>query len=149
VFTVYGGSVAPDGVATLSGVGVVVGWLGAVTSIWVLAASGVAWMMGTCRAQAAACMDGAGPRALGRVWSRTGVPAVMALVSGATAAVRMTAGLAGTGADAQKYFTVALTAAIAFDVLAYLLIFPSFVALRMRRSSWPRGSPVGLEGPGS
>jgi amino acid transporter len=57
----------------------------------------------------------------------------MALVSGAAAAATMTAGLAGTGVDAQKYFTVALTAAIAFDVLACLLIFPSFVALRLRR----------------
>ena len=74
VFTVYGGSVDSHGGATLTGAGQVLGWICAVTFIWVLLASGSAWIMGAGRAQAAACLDGGGPRVLGRISSRTGVP---------------------------------------------------------------------------
>ena len=45
--------------------------------IWVLLASGSAWIMGAGRAQAAACLDGGGPAILGRICERTGVPVVM------------------------------------------------------------------------
>jgi len=133
VFTVYGGSVAADGSATLTGAGQLLGWLSAVVFIWVLLASGSAWIMGAGRAQAAACMDGAGPRALGRVSARTGVPVVMGLVSGAVSLVTMAADLLVTGGNGQKYFSAALTVSIALIVLAYLLIYPSFMALRLRR----------------
>ena len=67
VFTVYGGSVAADGTAILTGWGQLLGWACAVVFIWVLVASGSAWIMGAGRAQAAACLDGAGPRVLGRI----------------------------------------------------------------------------------
>lgn len=77
VFTVYGGSVAADGSVALSGAGQLLGWASALVFIWVLMASGAAWIMGAGRAQAAACMDGAEPRALGRISPRTGVPVVM------------------------------------------------------------------------
>ena len=82
VFTVYGGSVAPDGSVTLTGIGAVVGAIGAVVFIVVLFASGTAWIMGAGRSQAAACLDGAGPAVFGRISPRTGVPVVMGLVSG-------------------------------------------------------------------
>ena len=62
VFTVYGGSVDGQGVATLTGAGQILGWICAVTFIWVLLASGSAWIIGAGRAQAAACLDGGGPR---------------------------------------------------------------------------------------
>ena len=61
VFTVYGGSVDAQGVATLTGAGQILGWICAVTFIWVLLASGSAWIIGAGRAQAAACLDGGGP----------------------------------------------------------------------------------------
>ena len=89
VFTVYGGSVAADGAVTLSGAGSVLGWVGAAVFVWVLLASGSAWIMGAGRAQAAACLDGAGPRSLGRISARTGVPVVMGLVSGGVSLVAM------------------------------------------------------------
>ena len=45
-----------------------------------------------CRpAQAAACQDGGGPRRLGRISERTGVPVVMGLVSGAVSLATMVA----------------------------------------------------------
>jgi amino acid transporter len=138
VFSVYGGSVAADGAVTLTGAGAVLGVVGGALFIWVLFASGTAWIMGAGRAQAAACLDGAGPAVLGRVSERTGVPVVMGLVSGAVSMVTMAAYLLLTDGDGQKYFTVGLTVAVAMIVLAYLLIFPAFVALRIRRPDLPR-----------
>ncbi len=131
VFTVYGGEVAADGSVHLGGAGVVVAWASAWVFIWVLVASGSAWIMGAGRAQAAACLDGAGPRVLGRISPRSGVPVVMGLVSGAVSAAAMTLALWLTGGDGQKYFSVALVVAITMIVLAYLLIYPCFICLRL------------------
>ncbi len=55
VYTVYGGDVSGSEV-TLTGAGAVLGTLSAVVFIWVLIASGSAWIMGAGRAQAAACL---------------------------------------------------------------------------------------------
>src|SRR5581483_5894025 len=52
VFTVYGGHVAADGTATLSGAGSVLGDLAAVFFIIALLSSGVSWIMGADRALA-------------------------------------------------------------------------------------------------
>ena len=138
VFTVYGGAVAEDGTTTLTGAGAAIGSVCAVAFIWVLLASGSAWIMGAGRAQAAACLDGAGPAVLGRISARTGVPVVMGLVSGGLALVTMVADLSFTHGDGQRYFSAALTLAIALIVLAYLFIFPAFVALRIREPDLDR-----------
>ena len=138
VFTVYGGSIAPDGSVTLTGAGSVLGLASAALFIWVLLASGAAWIMGAGRTQAAACRDGAGPAVLGRISRRSGVPVVMGLVSGGVSLVTMVAYLTATGGDGQRYFSVGLTVAIALIVLSYLLIFPAFVALRVRRPELER-----------
>jgi amino acid transporter len=65
VFTVYGGSVDAAGVVTLSGAGTIVGDVSAIAFVWVLLASGSAWIMGAGRAQAAACLEGGGPQRSG------------------------------------------------------------------------------------
>jgi glutamate:GABA antiporter len=148
VFTVYGGSVTADGSVALTGAGQLLGWASALVFIWVLAASGSAWIMGAGRAQAAACLDGAGPRFLGRISPRTGVPVVMGLVSGSVSLAAMVASLWVTRGDGQQYFSAALTVSIALIVLAYLLIYPAFLALRLRRPDLerpflaPGGRPV-------
>lgn len=138
VFTVYGGSIDADGAVTLTGAGAVLGIVGAAVFIWVLFASGTAWIMGAGRAQAAACLDGAGPAVLGRISQRTGVPVTMGLLSGAVSMVTMAAYLLATDGDGQRYFSVGLTVAVAMIVLAYLLIFPAFVALRIRQPDLAR-----------
>jgi amino acid transporter len=92
--------------------------------IWVLLASGSTWIMG--------------PRILGRISPRSGVPVVLGLVSGGVSLVAMAADLYITGADGQKYFISALTASIALIVVAYLLIYPAFLALRLRRPDLER-----------
>ena len=66
VFSVYGGHVATDGTATLTGAGQVFGDLAALCFIWALVSSGTTWIMGADRAMAVAAYDGAGPRILGR-----------------------------------------------------------------------------------
>jgi amino acid transporter len=146
VFTVYGGSLGADGSVTLTGAGAVIGSVCAAAFIFILLASGSAWIMGAGRAQAAACLDGAGPAVLGRISERSGVPVIMGLVSGGLALLTMAADLAFTGGDGQKYFSVALTLAVALIVLAYLFIFPSFVALRIKepRLERPFRVPGGL-----
>ena len=138
VFTVYGGDIAPDGSVVLTGVGAALGGVMAALFVWVLAASGSAWIMGAGRAQAAACIDGAGPSVLGRVNERTGVPVVMGVVSGAVSFCAMAAFLLLTGGDSQRYFSASLTVSIALIVLAYLLIFPSFLRLRSIQPDLPR-----------
>lgn len=137
VFTVYGGSVAGSEV-TLTGAGALLGALSAVVFIWVLIASGSAWIMGAGRAQAAACLDGAGPRVLGRISDRNGVPVVMGLVSGAVSLLLLVLSLWVTGGDNQKYFSVALNVAISLIVLAYLFIYPAFLRLRSRNRDLDR-----------
>ena len=56
----------------------------------------------------------------------------MGLLSGAVSLLTVAADLYLTGGDGQKNFSAALTVAIAMIVLAYIVIFPGFVALRIR-----------------
>jgi glutamate:GABA antiporter len=53
-------------------------------------------------------------------------------VTGGLALLTMIADLSFTSGNAQRYFSVSLAVAVALIVLAYLLIFPAFVALRLR-----------------
>jgi glutamate:GABA antiporter len=62
----------------------------------------------------------------------------MGLVSGAVSPAAMVASLWITRGDGQKYFSAALTVSIALIVLAYLLIYPAFLALRLRRPGLER-----------
>lgn len=132
VFTVYGGHVGPHGGGTLTGAGRIVGATSAVVFIWILVASGSAWVMGAGRTQAAACQEGAGPAWLGAISPRSGVPVRMGVVTGALALATMAGDLLATSGSAQRYFSAALSLAVALIVLAYLIIFPAFVALRIK-----------------
>ena len=138
VLTVYGGSIGPGGEVLLTGAGLWLGRLCAAVFVWVLLASGSAWIMGAGRAQAAACQDGGGPAVLGRISERSGVPVVMGLVSGAVSLLTVMAALAVTGGDGQRYFSAALTVSIALIVLAYLMIYPAFLVLRWRSPALER-----------
>jgi glutamate:GABA antiporter len=130
VFSVYGGAAG------------LVSKLAAALLVWVLLASGSAWIIGAGRAQAAACLDGAGPPALGRL-AANGVPVRIGVASGLLSLVVMVVDLAVTGGAGQRYFTAALTVAIAMAVFAYLLVFPAFVALRIRQPELERPFRVG------
>jgi glutamate:GABA antiporter len=138
VFTVYGGSVSPSGEPVPAGLGRVVGWAGGGLLLGVLLTGGVAWIVGSSRTQAAACRDGGGPGFLGAVSARTGGPAAMTLTTGACAIVVAVVLLLVNGDDGQRYFSVALTVSIALLLLAYLLIFPAFLMLRLREPGLAR-----------
>src|SRR5207248_1427686 len=132
-FTVYGGSVAPDGTATLTGFGKVLGGAAAIGFIFATASSGAAWVMGADRALAVAAYDGAGPRALGRFSERFGTPIIANVFTGILATVVMIAAFKLSSGDANKYFSAVLGLAISTTTISYLCIFPTVIKLRYSR----------------
>src|SRR6202043_392353 len=87
VFTVYGGQVTAAGTASLSGAGLVLGDACAVLFILCLLTSGATLIMGSDRALAVSCYDGAGPRVLGVINARFGTPVRVNVFSGVVATV--------------------------------------------------------------
>jgi glutamate:GABA antiporter len=129
----------------LAGVFVVYGrWstlVGAVTAAvfaWVLLANGTTWIMGAARTQVAASLDGAGPRALGRVSARTGTPVRAAVTAGLIATGTAGAAFALAGHDNEKYFSVVLALSLSLVALANLAVFPALARLRRTHPEVPR-----------
>jgi amino acid transporter len=137
-FTVYGGHVASDGTATLSGAGLILGRIAAVVFIFALASAGTTWLMGSDRTEAVASADGGGPRGLGRFSARFGTPVAMNLLSGTVSTVLMIAAFEITGADSGRYFAAVLGLTISTTTISYLFIFPALVRLRYSRPDVPR-----------
>lgn len=138
VFTIYGGHVAADGTATLTGVGKVLGDVAAIGFILALLTSGITWIMGADRAQAVACYDGGGPRRLGVISERFGTPVAMNLVSGVLSTIVMVLAFSLTSGNGAKYFTAVLGLAISTTTISYLLIFPALARLRFSHADVPR-----------
>jgi len=138
VFTVWGGHVASNGTATLTGAGQLFGDLAAIGFIAVLLTSGSAWIMGADRAQAVACYDGAGPRFLGTISSRFGTPVRMNILSGIMSTALFVMAIEITSGNAAKYFTVVLSLAISTTTISYLAIFPALYKLRRSHPDVPR-----------
>jgi amino acid transporter len=138
VFTVYGGHVAHDGTATLSGFGKVLGDVAALGFIIALLTSGITWIMGSDRAQAVACYDGGGPRRLGVISERFGTPVAMNITSGFLATAVMILAFTLTSGNGSKYFTAVLGLAISTTTISYLLIFPALARLRFTHADVPR-----------
>ncbi len=149
VFTVYGGEVAADGTATLTGLGTVLGDIAAIGFILALLSSGATWIMGADRAEAVASYDGAGPRWLGTFSGKYGTPIAVNLLSGVLSTVVLVVATILTGAGgAEKYFTAVLGLAISTTTLSYLGIFPALYILRRKYPSLhrPYRAPGGLTG---
>jgi amino acid transporter len=138
VFTVYGGSVAADGTATLEGLGAVLGGLAALSLIVALVTSGTTWIMGADRAQAMAALDGAAPRSLGTLSARFGTPINVNLLSGFVSTTVLVLALTITSGDAGKYFAASLGLAISTTTISYLAIFPALWKLRRSHPHVPR-----------
>jgi amino acid transporter len=132
VFTVYGGHVAKDGTATLTGAGQFLGYVACIAFIWALVTSGATWIMGSDRTQAVASFDGAGPRILGRFSERFGTPINVNILSGIVSTVLLILALNLTSGNAGKYFTVVLGLAISTTTISYLGIFPALIMLRIK-----------------
>jgi amino acid transporter len=138
VFTVYGGRVAADGTPTLSGVGAVLGDAGAVFFIVCLLTSGVTWIMGSDRALAVSCYDGAGPRSLGVISERFGTPVRVNIFSGVVATIIVILAETITSGNAYKYFGAVLGVTISTTLISYLGIYPAVWKLRRSYPGVPR-----------
>jgi glutamate:GABA antiporter len=130
VFTVFGGSVAKDGTASLTGFGLVLGDLAAIMFIVCLITSGATWIMGSDRALAVSCYDGAGPRSLGVISAKFGTPVRVNIFSGVVATVVVILGELLTSGNAEKYFGAVLGITISTTLISYLLIYPAVWKLR-------------------
>jgi len=130
VFTVYGGSIAKDGTPTLSGAGTALAAIGCVLFILCLLTSGVTWIMGSDRALAVSCYDGAGPRSLGVISARFGTPVRVNIFSGVVATVIVVLAETLTNGNTAKYFGAVLGVTISTTLISYLGIFPAVWKLR-------------------
>jgi amino acid transporter len=130
VFTIYGGSIAKDGTPTLSGAGTVLGDACAVLFILCLLTSGVTWIMGSDRALAVSCYDGAGPRFLGVINARYGTPVRVNIFSGLVATAIVVLAETITSGNAAKYFGAVLGVTISTTLISYLGIYPAVWKLR-------------------
>jgi amino acid transporter len=138
VFTVYGGQVSPSGAATLTGAGLVLGDACAILFIVCLLTSGVTWIMGSDRALAVSCYDGAGPRSLGVINARYGTPVRVNVFSGIVATLVVVLAQQITRGDAAKYFNAVLGVTISTTLISYLLIYPALWKLRRSHPDVPR-----------
>jgi len=138
VFTVYGGSVAADGTPSLSGAGTALADTGAILFILCLLTSGVTWIMGSDRALAVSCYDGAGPRFLGVISARFGTPVRVNIFSGLVATVIVILAETITHGNAEKYFGAVLGVTISTTLISYLGIYPAVWKLRRSHSEVAR-----------
>lgn len=124
--------------ATLTGAGVVLGDICAILFIGCLITSGATWIMGSDRALAVSCYDGAGPRVLGVISSRFGTPVRVNIFSGVVSTVVVVLGEVITGGNAAKYFDAVLGITISTTLISYLLIYPAVWKLRSSYPDAPR-----------
>jgi amino acid transporter len=138
VFTIYGGHVAADGTATLSGAGTVLGDFAAILFILTVLSSGVSWIMGSDRALAVSGYDGAAPRALGVISKRFGTPVRVNLLSGVVSTFVLVLAHELTSGNAAKLFGAVLGLAVSTTLVSYLGIFPALAVLRRKYPDVPR-----------
>jgi glutamate:GABA antiporter len=138
VFTVYGGHVTAAGTASLTGAGLILGDACAVLFILCLLTSGATWIMGSDRALAVSCYDGAGPRLLGVINARYGTPVRVNIFSGIVATIVVVLAQQITSGDAAKYFNAVLGVTISTTLISYLLIYPALWKLRRSHPDTPR-----------
>ncbi len=141
VFTVYGGSIAEDGTATLEGWGLVLGDFAAILFVLCTLSSGTTWIMGSDRALAVSGYDGAAPRALGRFSPRFGTPVTVNVLSGLLSTAVLAAVLymdEQSDAGAAKYFGAILGIAVSTTLISYIGVFPALWRLRRKLPDHPR-----------
>jgi glutamate:GABA antiporter len=122
--------------------------LGFATSLF---ASGLTLLIAVSRTYAIAALDRAAPLHLGRFSQRFGTPIAATILSGMVATVTVVVSmlLAAFGSESiGTLFVQVLSVAILTALLAYLLMFPTFLILRYRYPAVPRRYrvPGGLVG---
>ncbi|MGE0454825.1 MAG: APC family permease [Vicinamibacteria bacterium] len=97
----------------------------------------VTWSLGTNRVAAAAAAEGSLPSALGRLHPRHGTPHVAFAVTGALSTALLV-GNAGFAASSDNAFWLIFKLSSLCFLFTYLLVFPAFALLRVRRPEVPR-----------
>ena len=103
-----------------------------------LVTSAATWIMGSDRALAVSCYDGAGPRVLGVINARFGTPVRVNVFSGVMATVVVILAQQITSGNAAKYFDAVLGVTISTTLISYLFIYPSLWKLRRSHPDTPR-----------
>ena len=127
------------------------GWLVALGFVASQLASGVTILIAVSRTYAIAALDRAAPLRLGRFSRTHGTPIAATILSGIVTTVTVIASflLAAFGSESiGTLFAQVLGVAISTALLAYLLIFPTFLILRYKYPAVPRRYrvPGGLVG---
>ena len=138
VFTVYGGSIASDGTATLTGAGKLLGDFAAILFILCTLSSGTTWIMGSDRALAVSGYDGAAPRYFGRFSPRFGTPVRVNVMSGVLSTVVLYFVWLLSSGNAAKYFGAILGIAVSTTLISYIGVFPALWQLRRKFPDHPR-----------
>jgi len=107
------------------------GYIFAIIVIMTLIGSGSVWILGSCRVQAMAALDGAAPRILGR-FSSQGTPVVMAVLSGIIGSFFVIYIFAVLKGSLTSFFSVMLGLALSTAVLCYLFSLPAVITLRKK-----------------
>ena len=94
--------------------------------------------MGSDRALAVSCYDGAGPRFLGVISAKFGTPVRVNIFSGIVSSGVVVLATELTNGNAAKYFGAVLGVTISTTLISYLLIYPALWKLRRSRPDVPR-----------
>jgi amino acid transporter len=119
-----------------------IGYLFGIVVILTLVGSGSVWILGSCRVQAVAALDGAAPRGLGKFGAQ-GTPTTMAWLSGIIGSIFVvavfwishisSASNASSGAKTlDNAMAVFLGIALSTAVLAYIFTIPATITLRKK-----------------
>ncbi len=116
--------------------------------ILILVATGTVWVLGSCRVEAMAALDGAAPRWMGK-FSRQGTPISMAIITGIVGSVFVIIVLGIYKGSVSSFFSVMLSLTLSTAILAYLFSIPAVITLRRKFPNLPRpfaipGGKVGL-----
>ena len=107
------------------------GYIFAIIIILTLISSGSVWILGSCRVEAMAALDGAAPRILGR-FSKQGTPVAMAILSGIVGSFFVIYIFAVLKGSLTSFFSVMLSLALSTAVLCYLFSLPACITLRKK-----------------
>jgi len=112
-----------------SGTAKALGYFLGVLFILQYVSSGSIWLLGACRVQAVAALDGSAPRVLGK-FSKQGTPAVMAIISGIVSSVMCVIVFLVTSGSLKEFIGVMIALDTSLTVVVYVLLVPAIVRLR-------------------
>ena len=107
------------------------GYIFALIIVLTLIGSGSVWVLGSCRVEAMAALDGAAPRILGR-FSKQGTPVSMAILTGIVGSFFVIYIFAVLKGSLTSFFSVMLGLALSTAVLCYLFSLPAVITLRKK-----------------